>query len=392
MEFRNSDEAWAFWLTYSVQKGFEVRKRYTNKRPTDGMVTSCRFVCATEGHRTQDKRDYLTKCPRAETRTYCQVYMNLKMDRKKENLKVSELVLKHNHTLHLPETLHLMVSQRKILELQAFEIETADDAGIGPKAAHELASRQVGGSLNLSYTLRDHKNYLRTKRQREMAYGQEGSMLKYFQDKIDENPSFQYALQMDCEEQIANIFWVDAKMIMDYAHFGDVVSFDTTFGTNKESRPFGVFVDFNHFRETVVFGAALMYDETFASFKWLFEAFLIAHKGKGPKTFYTDQDVAMGKAVGEVFTEAWHGLCTFHIMHNAVKHLREENDEELNEENKKEKKKGKKKGKKKEKNEEEDEDTGILSDIWMPFLATDICPSNFKIWHIEQPTFKNASC
>jgi zinc finger SWIM domain-containing protein 3 len=51
------------------------------------------------------------------------------MDRKKENLKVTKLILEHNHTLHLPETLHLMVSQRKISELQAFEIEMADDAG-----------------------------------------------------------------------------------------------------------------------------------------------------------------------------------------------------------------------------------------------------------------------
>ena len=131
-----------------------------------------------------------------------------------------------------------MVSQRKISELQGFEIETADDAGIGPKAAHELACVQVGGSSNLSYTLRDHKNYLRGKRQREMPYGQAGSMLMYFQDKIVENPLFQYALQMDIEEQIANIFWVDAKMLTDYAYFGDVFGFDTTFGTNKESKPF----------------------------------------------------------------------------------------------------------------------------------------------------------
>ncbi|XP_051184174.1 protein FAR1-RELATED SEQUENCE 5 isoform X3 [Lolium perenne] len=266
-----------------------------------------------------------------------------------------------NHTLHLPETLHLMVSQRKISELQAFEIGMADDAGIRPKASHELASRQVGGRPNLSYTLRDHKNYLRTKCQREMAYGQAGSMLKYFQDKIAENPSFQYALQMDCEEQIANIFWVDAKMNMDYAHFGDVVSFDTTFGTNKESRLFGVFVGFNHFRETVVFGAALMYDETFASFKWLFEAFLNAHKGKAPKTFYTDQDAAMGKAVGEVFAEVWHGLCTFHIMQNAAKHLHVEKDEEKKKDKKKEKKKEKEKNK--DNKTEENEETGILSDF-----------------------------
>ena len=91
--------------------------------------------------------------------------------------------------------------------------------GIRPKASHELAS----------YTLRDHKNYLQGKHQREMAYGQAGSMLVYFQDKITDNPSFQYALQIDREEQIANIFWVDAKMITNYAYFGDVASFNTIF-------------------------------------------------------------------------------------------------------------------------------------------------------------------
>ena len=35
-----------------------------------------------------------------------------------------------------------------------------------------------------------------------------------------------------------------------------------------------------------------------------------------------------GKTVKEVFLEAWHGLCTFHIMQDAVKHLAEADDEE----------------------------------------------------------------
>ena len=117
MEFRSSDEAWSYWLSYGGQKGFEVRKRYTNKSSAEGKVTSCKFVCANEGQRAQDKRDHLTKCPRAETRTNCEVNMKLKMDRKKGNLKVSELVLEHNHTLHLAETLHLMVSQRKKIQI-----------------------------------------------------------------------------------------------------------------------------------------------------------------------------------------------------------------------------------------------------------------------------------
>ena len=71
-----------------------------------------------------------------------------------------------------------------------------------------------------------------------------------------------------------------------------------------------------------------MYDETFESFKWLFETFLKVNNGKEPKTIYTNQDVAMGKAVKVVFLESWHGLCTFHIMQNAVKHLAEHDDEE----------------------------------------------------------------
>jgi zinc finger SWIM domain-containing protein 3 len=200
-----------------------------------------------------------------------------------------------------------------------------------PKAAHEYACRRVGGPLNLGYTVRDQKNHLRTKRQRELGYGQAGSMLKYFHDKIIENPSFQHALQLDCEEHIANIFWADAKMVLDYAHFDDVVTFDTTFGTNKEYRPFGVFLGLNQFRETTIFGAALLFDETCDSFKWLFETFLATHNGRQPRTIYTDQDAAMGKAIEKVFTESYHGLCTFHIMQNAIKHLCPLKDEEKEE-------------------------------------------------------------
>jgi hypothetical protein len=136
-------------------------------------------------------------------------------------------------------------------------------------------------------------------------------MLKYFQDKIAENHSFQYTLLMDCEEQIANVFWADAKILIDYAHFGDVATFDTTFG-------------FNHFKEIVIFCAAFLYSETYESFKWLFETFAQAHNEKKPRTIFTDQDFAIGKTVEEVFSEAWHGLCAFHIMQNGIKHLSNE--------------------------------------------------------------------
>ena len=110
-------------------------------------------------------------------------------------------------------------------------------------------------------------------------------------------------------------------MIINYANFGDVVTFDTTYDTNKELRPLGVFIGFNHHRGLTVFGAALLYDETVDSFKWLFESFLVANVVKRPKTIFTNQDPTMVKALNEVMPNTYHGLCTWHIMQNWIKHL-----------------------------------------------------------------------
>jgi zinc finger SWIM domain-containing protein 3 len=154
-----------------------------------------------------------------------------------------------------------------------------------------------------------------------MMYAEAGSIMSYFLKKAAENPSFYSAMQLDCDEKITNMCWADAKMLIDYAHFGDVITFDTTCGTNRDCRPLGVFVGFNQLGKMVVFGAALLYDEIESYFKWLFETFLEAHKQKYTRTIYTDQDMAMKNAISMVFFESWHGLCTFHIMQNAVKHL-----------------------------------------------------------------------
>jgi hypothetical protein len=60
--------------------------------------------------------------------------MCLIKDKEMDEYKVYDLNLEHNNDLHLPETFDLSVSQRKFLDSQAFEIETTDDSGIGPKA------------------------------------------------------------------------------------------------------------------------------------------------------------------------------------------------------------------------------------------------------------------
>jgi NAD-dependent dihydropyrimidine dehydrogenase PreA subunit len=90
---------------------FSTRKKYENKCKQDGVVTTCRFVCAKQGVRAKHKRGHLTKNARAETRTDCKVCMIVKFDHASFTYKVNDLVLEHNHILQTPETDHMLPSQ-----------------------------------------------------------------------------------------------------------------------------------------------------------------------------------------------------------------------------------------------------------------------------------------
>ncbi|PIN11230.1 hypothetical protein CDL12_16174 [Handroanthus impetiginosus] len=115
------------------------------------------------------------------------------------------------------------------------------------------------------------------------------------QKQLDD-PNFFYAIQFDEDDLIANILWVDAQMMADYAQFGDVI-------------------------QTIVFGATLLYDETTSTFSWLFDTFVKAMSGKKSQTILTDQNTAMAKAFVMKWPETCHCLCIWHIYQNEAIHL-----------------------------------------------------------------------
>ncbi|XP_028126050.1 protein FAR1-RELATED SEQUENCE 5-like [Camellia sinensis] len=228
-------------------------------------------------------------CQKSKTRGRCGcgARFSIKLDRISGKYIACDFVKHHNHDLVPQDCIHMLPSQRKISTTQAIEVELASQSVIPLRSAYELFGRESGGRESLGFTKLDQKNYVRSKRQKDLEYEEAGSVLHYFRKKTVENPSFFYAVQLDCDEQISNVFWADAQMIMDYAQFGDVVTFDTTYKLNNEHRPFGSFVGFNHHRETVIF----------------------------------DQDAAMAKAISIVMPNTNHRLCTWHLMQNAVKHV-----------------------------------------------------------------------
>ncbi|XP_026420455.1 protein FAR1-RELATED SEQUENCE 5-like [Papaver somniferum] len=200
----------------------------------------------------------------------------------------------------------------------------ADTSGIAPRETMELLSRQVGGRQNVGFTNVDYKNYLRSKRTIRMKTGDTSGVLEYLQRMQSNDPNFFYAIQVDEDDLITNIFWDDARMMVDCDYFGDVVSFDTTHRKNKDGRPFAMFVGVNNHRKTVIFGASLLYDETSETYMWLFDTFAETMSGKKPKCIFTDQDEAMAKALTSQWPESCHRLCIWHMFQNAAKHLSHE--------------------------------------------------------------------
>ncbi|KAK8951769.1 Protein FAR-RED IMPAIRED RESPONSE 1 [Platanthera zijinensis] len=167
----------------------------------------------------------------------------------------------------------------------------------------------------------DSKPSRRSKRIKSIPVGDVGATLQYLQKMQDENPSFFYAVQADEVDNLTNFFWADAKSMMDFNYFGDVVCFDTTYKYFGYGRPFAVFIGVNHHKQAVIFGSALLYDESRRSYKWLFDTFKIAMSGKQSKTILTDRSALIAEAIAETMHGTFHRYCVWHIYQNALEHL-----------------------------------------------------------------------
>lgn len=210
LKINSNDDAFSFY-NYTFTMGFSVWKEFCNKNKKTGDVTSRKYVCC------------------KETRTGCNTHMNIRLDREKAKYVVCSFNATHNHDFQNEETVHMLPSHRNISAAQANEVDLADDSGITLKSAREFMGRHASGMGNLGYTKQDHKNYFQSKRKTDLEYREAGAILDYFEKQTLEKPSFYYAVQLDVEEKITYIFWADAKMIINYRNFGDVLSFDTTY-------------------------------------------------------------------------------------------------------------------------------------------------------------------
>ncbi|XP_058100830.1 protein FAR1-RELATED SEQUENCE 5-like isoform X2 [Magnolia sinica] len=319
MEFASDGQAFELYNAYAKYVGFSVRRYSTRKSRRDGTILSRQFVCYRHGFREQryvNRADRKRKV-KAITRTGCEATL---LVNKRNNGKwvVRKFVEEHNHNMVTGIKVHLLPSHRRIHADTEDEIDKRGCPSSRTTPAVKTMAIESGRS-STGNVGRDPRNYimssLPTKR---LEKGEREILIKYFERLHAENPGFFFAVGFDKENDVTNFLWVDARSRMDYCCFGDVVTFDTTYNTNGCKMPFASFMGVNNHQQSVLFGCALLYDDTEASLVWLFETWLKSMLGRHPISMITDQDQSMTTAVAQVFPQTCHRFCLRHIFQNAT--------------------------------------------------------------------------
>jgi len=243
-------------------------------------------------------------------------------------ITITKLFLEHNHDL-IPDKAHYFRSSKFLDPRLKRRLELNDQAGINVSRNFQSMVVEANGYENMTFGEKDCRNYIDKVRRLRLGAGDAEAIQNYFvKMHKQQNSQFYYVIDIDDKSRLRNVFWADARCRAAYEYFGEVVTFYTTYLTNKYDMPFAPFVGVNHHGQSVLLGCALLLKEDTKSFTWLFQTWLECMHGCAPNAIITDQDRAMKNAIEAVFPKTRHRWCLWHIMKKVPKKLSRYSDYE----------------------------------------------------------------
>ncbi|XWS28928.1 hypothetical protein CRYUN_Cryun25bG0114000 [Craigia yunnanensis] len=322
MEFDSEDAAKTYYDEYVRRMGFSSKAGQLSHSKTDGTIIAREFVCGREGL----KRRSADSCNAM-----------LRIELKGDKWVVTKFVKEHSHSLMSSSKVHYLRPRRHFAGAAKTMADSYQEVGIVPsgvmlvsmdgnRVSMEANNRGVrntpSAEANRSVKNIGTPNYVIRPVNRKRTLGRDAqNLLDYFKKMQAENPGFFYAIQLDDDNRMANVFWADARSRTAYMHFGDAVKLDTSYRVNQYRVPFAPFSGLNHHGQTILFGCALLLDDSEASFIWLFKTFLTAMNYHQPVSLITDQDRAIQTAVSQVFPGIRHCFNKWHVLREGPEKL-----------------------------------------------------------------------
>lgn len=322
MKFNSEDEAGKFYNAYAKAMGFGIRKSRSKPQKNNDSRVRCRtWVCSREGKRQKKHLQRVDRIrrPRAETRIGCGAKFRVRYLSKTQKYIVTHFISAHNHPLAVEQCVPFLWSHRCVNDADTAQAMAMRKVGMKPDQILDYMTCQSGGFQNLGFTAKDLRNKMDKCRKDEIKNGNAEGALGYLSAQVATDPLFFFKYKVDEEDRLETLFWADGRYRMDYVAFGDVLVFDTTYRTNAYKKPFVILAGVSNHFTTTKFGCALLSKETEETYNWVLETFMEGVDGKRPISVVTDGDLAMRKAISNIFPDARHRLCTWHLERNAAK-------------------------------------------------------------------------
>lgn len=324
MEFETEGDAKTFYDEYARHFGFSSKLGQLSRSKSDGTIIAREFVCGRE-------------CSKRKSADSCECDAMLRIESKdQDKWAVTKFIKEHSHSTVNSSKVHSLRPRRHFAGAAKTMTEAyTGSAGVPsgvmsvlmddnrvPIEKNRGVKTTSQAEANRSHNNAPTMNYVIRNAGRKRTLGRDAqNMLEYFKKMQSENPGFFYAIQLDEDNRMANVFWADARSRAAYSHFGDAVTLDTMYRVNQFRVPFAPFTGVNHHGQTILFGCALLLDESEASFVWLFKTFLTAMNDRQPVSITTDQDRAIHIAVAQVFPEARHCISKWHVLREGQQKL-----------------------------------------------------------------------
>ncbi|XP_058769559.1 protein FAR-RED IMPAIRED RESPONSE 1-like isoform X1 [Vicia villosa] len=317
IEFESHEAAYAFYQEYAKSMGFTTSIKNSRRSKKTKEFIDAKFACSRYGV-TPESDGGSSRRPSVK-KTDCKACMHVK---KKQDGKwiIHEFIKDHNHEL-LPALAYHFRIHRNVKLADKNNMDILHAVSERTRKMFVEMSRQSGGCQSIGSLASDMNYQFDRGQYLALDDGDAQVMLEYFKHVQKKSPDFFYSIDLNEEQRLRNLFWVDSKSINDYCSFNDAVSFDTTYIKSNDKLPFAPFVGVNHHSQPMLLGCALVANETKPTFVWLLKTWLRAMGGQAPKVIVTDQDKALKEAIEEVFPNARHCFSLYHILEKIPENL-----------------------------------------------------------------------
>ncbi|KAG8649126.1 protein FAR-RED IMPAIRED RESPONSE 1 isoform X2 [Manihot esculenta] len=310
IEFESHEAAYSFYQEYAKSMGFTTSIKNSRRSKKSKEFIDAKFACSRYG--ITPESDGSNSRRSSVKKTDCKASMHVKR-RPDGKWIIHEFIKEHNHEL-LPALAYHFRIHRNVKLAEKNNIDILHAVSERTRKVYVEMLRQSGGFKNVSLVQNDNGTQFEKGRPLALEEGDAQALLEYFKHIKKENPNFFYAIDLNEEQRLRNLFWVDAKSRNDYISFNDAVSFDTFYAKYHEKLPFAPFVGVNHHCQLILLGCALVADDSMSTFVWLLRTWLRAMGGKAPKVIITDLDNTLKAAIEEVFPNTRHCFSLWHIF------------------------------------------------------------------------------